>query len=142
MKQEVSLYNANGVQVTSARFVANGTTFALANISSVQKIIVKADKSMSLWAMVGAIAFGICGCGGLSFTAYDNSPIWRIAGVLGVLGALGLAALWLAIIFIPKDRYAVRIHTNAGESNAFVSTDGSEIDRIVGALNQAIISRG
>lgn len=45
-------------------------------------------------------------------------------------------------IFTIKNQYAVRISTNAGEVNSIVSKDRDYIQKIVNALNEAIIHRG
>ncbi|HCW06926.1 MAG TPA: hypothetical protein DGG95_06135 [Cytophagales bacterium] len=58
--------------------------------------------------------------------------------VLGGIVAV-IAALWL---FTIKDEYSVRISTNAGEANSLTSKDQNYIQKIVDALNDAIIHRG
>ncbi len=59
----------------------------------------------------------------------------RTAGAILLVSGI----IWLTSI---KDEYAVRISTNAGETNSLVSKDKSYIQEIVDALNEAIINRG
>lgn len=57
--------------------------------------------------------------------------------ILGV--AIALAALiWLLNM---KNNYAVRISTNAGESNSLTSADKAYVQQIVNAFNEAIVYR-
>ncbi|MDO3641277.1 DUF6232 family protein [Mucilaginibacter sp. L3T2-6] len=60
------------------------------------------------------------------------------AGVAGLI----FTALGIIILFAIKNEFAVRISTNSGESNSIISKDKTYIQKIVNALNEAIIHRG
>ena len=54
-----------------------------------------------------------------------------------ILACIG--GLWYYSI---KDEYSVRISSNSGEANGFRSKDKDYIQKIVNALNDAMIHRG
>jgi len=62
-------------------------------------------------------------------------PNTRIFGVF-------LLVVAIALLFLIKNEFAVRISTNSGESNSIVSKDKAYIQKIVNALNDAIVHRG
>ncbi|MAB38696.1 MAG: QacE [Aequorivita sp.] len=120
--QEKMFYQDSTVTVTQSRYIAGSKTYAMRNISSVS--LFKIDKSRT-----GAILLLIVGILLLFFEGI------RVVGV--ILAILG--GIWL---FSIKDEYSVRISTNAGEANSLVSKDQAYIQKVVNALNDAIIHRG
>jgi Family of unknown function (DUF6232) len=72
-------------------------------------------------------------CIGAIVLCYDET--WEIGLFVVIIGIL-----WF--ISVNKDEYAVRISTNSGESNSLVHNDEAYIQKIVDALNDAIIHRG
>jgi len=125
-RQETPFFTDNSVTITNARAIIHGTTYALANVTSVRPWIVKKSTTplllgiLSLLAGLG-VAFGSAGCGGV---------------------VLLLGAVCLLVYFTSKDRYFVRIGTAGGEVDALVSTSFAYVNQIVTALNNAIIHRG
>lgn len=121
-QQEKNFYQDNNVTVTQSRYIAGSKTYAMRNISSVS--IFKIDKSRT-----GAILFLVMG---ILLLIPEGKRVF--GGILAIIGGI-----WLYSI---KDEYAVRISTNAGEANSLVSKDQAYIQKIVNALNDAIIHRG
>jgi hypothetical protein len=119
---ETIFYQDANVTVTQSRFIASSKTYAMRNISSVSLFKIEKSKTGPL------ILMGL----GLLLLFGDGT---RVMGV--ILIVVGL--FWIMNI---KDEYSVRISTNAGESNSLVSKDESYIQKIVNALNEAIIHRG
>ena len=122
IQNESTFYQDSRVTVTQSRFVTQAKTYAMRNISSVHvfEIIKSKTKAMLL------VLFGIA-------LLFSGKTI--IIGV--ILIALGI--WWFIYI---KNEYAVRISTNAGETNSIISKDKIYIQKIVNALNEAIIHRG
>jgi hypothetical protein len=113
--------NEGGIQVTTARFVAKGRTYALSGITSVSLYQIKPRRGL-------VIAFAI-----ISFIAFSQHS--------SILGAvfLGFAVIgW----FANPPTYSVRLMTASGESDAFTAKDRSQVERVVHALNEAIVARG
>lgn len=121
-KTEVTFYQEGNVIVTQSRFVTASKTYAMRNISSV--FLYEIVKSRKL--PIALVVIGI-----LMLTS-DSARIFGLC----------VLALGIALLFLIKNEFAVRISTNAGESNSIVSKDRAYIQRIVTALNEAIIHRG
>jgi hypothetical protein len=121
-QQEKVFFQDSLVTVTQSRFMASGKTYAMRNISSVSNFQIKKSKA-------GAIAFIIFGA--LMLFSEDS----RGFGIgLAILGAI-----WLYFI---KDSFSVKINSNSGEANGFISKDRAYVQQIVDAVNEAMVYRG
>ncbi|MCB0465793.1 MAG: hypothetical protein KDC78_09005 [Aequorivita sp.] len=120
--QEKMFYQDSTVTVTQSRYIAGSKTYAMRNISSVS--LFKIDKSRT-----GAILLLVVG---ILLLFPEGTRV--VGGIIAILGGI-----WL---FSIKDEYSVRISTNAGEANSLVSKDQVYIQKVVNALNDAIIHRG
>lgn len=119
---ETTFYKDINVIVTQSRYVTQSKTYAMRNISSVHVFeIIKSRKFPLILIVIGIL---------LLFSG-DT----RIVGII-------LAVVGAVILFVTKNEYAVRISTNSGEANSIISKDKIYIQKIVNALNQAIIHRG
>lgn len=119
---EKDFYVDQLVKVTQSRFIVGAKTYAMRNISSVS--LYKIEKSRFIPIVLIVI--------GVLMLLGENT---RFFGVF--LVGLGVTWLWLL-----KDEYAVRISTNAGEVNSIQSVDQAYVQRIVDALNNALVHRG
>lgn len=120
--QEKVFYQDKNVTVTQSRFIANGKTFAMRNISSVTNYRIEAGKGFAYFMIFI----------GFLFLFADSFRVF--GGIMIVIGIL--------VIVIQKDTYAVRISSNSGEANALESPDEPYIQKIVDAVNQAMVHRG
>lgn len=118
-EQEKVFYQSPDVTVTQSRFLAGGKTYAMRNISSVEVGRIKARKR-------GAKFFIIIG---ILFLIAESTRFWG-----GILVMLGL--VWFLLL---KDKYSVRINSNSGEVDGYISKDKELIQNIVNAVNNAII---
>lgn len=119
---EVKFYQDASVTVTQSRYITNSKTYAMRNISSVHIFeIIKSKKLPVILIVIGVLML-----------LADNL---RVAGFF-------VLALGVALLFLIKNEYAVRISTNSGEANSIVSKDRVYIQMIVDVLNEAIIHRG
>lgn len=117
-----------GVTVTNARFVTADQTFAMRNVSAVKLTVQPARRMGGL--IVGSILVLL----GLPALV---AGVWALGLVLAPLGGL---LVWLALR--KQDGYAVVVTTNGGDAQALQHTDRGLIERVVAAINQAIIARG
>lgn len=124
---EETFLNEGGVQVTNARFVVPGQTYALSGVTSVSIHEKKPKRIGPIFLFI--IGF-FCLMGGLSGSS---------GAFVAALVFIGLGVLWW---ISNSTKYAVRLMTASGESDALPSKDGAFIKRIVEALNNAIIHRG
>ncbi len=113
-----------GVTVTQARFVHGAQTFAMSNVTSVGSA--RTDPSRR-----GPIVLVVLGV--VLILAHQAASI-----AFGVLLA-GLGAWWYQS---QKPTHVVLLRSASGESRAFSSKDKTQVDRIVAAVNSAIVARG
>ncbi|WP_343533256.1 DUF6232 family protein [Pedobacter sp.] len=121
-QNETQFYKDSKVTVTQSRYVTDSKTYAMRNISSVHVFEIVKNRSLPIAMII---------IGGLMLLG-DGI---RVAG--GVILLIGIL-----ILVLIKNEYAVRISTNSGEANSIVSRDKIYIQKIVDALNDAIIHRG
>lgn len=121
-KTEITFYQDGNVIVTQSRFVTASKTYAMRNISSV--FIYEIIKSRKLPIVLLVI--------GVLLLTSDSARLFGFC----------LLAAGIGLLLVIKNEFAVRISTNAGESNSIVSRDKAYIQQIVNALNEAIIYRG
>ena len=122
VQSEVTFYQNGNVTVTQSRYVTHAKTYAMRNISSVHVVeLVKSRKLPVIMIVIGLLMMLVSEA--------------RVAGLL-ILGG------GIALLFLIKNEFAVRISTNSGELDSVVSKDKMQIQKIVSALNEAIIHRG
>ncbi len=120
MSEEKVFFENADVKVTSARFVTFGKTQALSGITAVSSHYISPKRTLPIvLGVVGLICF--------SFS-------WVLAVLLIVL-----AVVWWVL---QKTDYFVRLESASGITDAFTSKDQELINKIVEALNDAIIHRG
>lgn len=124
--QEVTLHRDELVTVTSARAIVQGTTYAVANMTSVRMFTVKKSRTPIVYGILGLVVALLVGLGGSPWAL-----IFAVAGGFGIL-----------FFFLLKDRHFVRIGTAGAEHDAIWSHDEAYIRRVVEALNNAVIHRG
>lgn len=121
------------VEITTARAVVKGKTYAVKNITSVAVATIPASRLNGiLLAVIGAaVLFFASGSILAGRTTFEINP----GHVVGLI----LFALGVALAVLTKAKYAVKIHTAGVEQDMLVSTDYAAISRVVEALNRAII---
>jgi type IV secretory pathway VirB2 component (pilin) len=120
--EEKMFYETSNVSVSNSRFIVDGQTYAMSNVTSVKTGLEKAKKGAGIIiAIIGlVILFGV------------PSYLWGI--IITIVGVLAFLAA--------KDKYSVILSTSAGENQALISEDKSYIESVVAALNESIVSRG
>ena len=119
--EETTFFQNDGVRVTNARFVVDGQTFALSNITSVKT----SQKSPGrLWPILLVIVGGL-------MAISTGQYAWLILLLAG--------GGWLVL---QKTMYHVLLHTAGGETSALRSYQKEYVESVVTALNNAIVHRG
>ncbi|MFN3883121.1 MAG: DUF6232 family protein [Nitrincola lacisaponensis] len=121
--EEKIFFNQGNVSVSNSRFIVDGQTYAMSNVTSVKSGVTAPDR-------VGAIMLAVIGLACL----FGSGWIF-IAGL--VLIALAVLS-WIK----KKAKYSVILNTSSGENQALVSEDQSYIANVISSLNEAIVSRG
>jgi hypothetical protein len=126
MEEQVFLQEGD-VSVSNARATLGGKTYAMANITSVAMAVTPASRKLGIIiAIVGFLIF---------LAGASNSTGGALFGILVLAGGTALAAM-------AKATYVVRLGSASGEADGLTSKDRAFIDRIVGALNKAMVARG
>ncbi len=129
MTEETTFYSDNqGVRVTNTRLIVDNTTHAMANIASVATTTTNPSYTGPLLLIAAGVIMFLATIGG-------RSPESAIIGVIVV--ALGV--LWWRG---KKPTYHLRITSSSGESNALWSKNRNYVDKVVQAINEAMIHRG
>ena len=117
---EQIFFEYDDVKVTSSRFISGGQTYAMSNVTSVKPYEKKPSR---FWGVVVLLFGGIVAMNSLA-------PGLIIAGC---------AALYL---YYQKPVFHVLLSTSAGETKALVTYQRDYLDKVIAALNDAIIARG
>jgi hypothetical protein len=118
--EEKLFFEHETVKVTNSRFIVDGQTFAMNNITSVKALVKKPSR-------IGPVLLIIVG----ALLAFNAPPIGIIVALPGVI--------WL---LLQKTVYHIMLHTSGGETSALKSYQRPYVDQVVGALNNAIVARG
>lgn len=129
MSEEVTYYSDRTIEVTSARAVFGEKTYALANITSVT--MEERPTSRIPGIVIAIVGVGVAACTG----SLNKSSSGIVIGILVMIAGIVIAAL-------ANPRYVVRLGSASGESDAFVSKNRGHVQRVVNAVNEAIIRRG
>ncbi|MCA6217776.1 hypothetical protein KGA65_14655 [Ideonella sp. B7] len=119
--EEKTFFEYEGVKVTNARFVVDGQTFAMGNVTSVKPVEVRPSR-------VGPLLVGIFGA------VFLLGANYIIALVL-----LALAAAWW---HGQKTMFHIMLRTSGGETKALSTHQRNYLEQVTQALNEAIVHRG
>jgi hypothetical protein len=130
MTDEIAVYQDDNIHVTNLRAMLQGKTYAMANVTSVSMFTQFGNKTPGV---IVAVLGGLMLLGAL--------PSSEMRGCFGIFGLLMLV-IGIAIAAAANDVYWVRIGSASGETNALSSRDRDYIQRVVDAMNEAIVRRG
>jgi ABC-type siderophore export system fused ATPase/permease subunit len=120
--EEKIFFEEDDVSVSNSRFIVNGQTFAMGNVTSVKTGVEEAKKG-------GAIVIGIIGL----LLLFSGKALLVSIIIIGV---------GILVFNAAQDKYSVVLSTSSGENQALTSGDKSYIEKVVVALNDAIVSQG
>ncbi|MFN8477571.1 MAG: DUF6232 family protein [Kouleothrix sp.] len=126
---EVMYYSQGNVQISNARVVLGGVTYAMANITSVAIAEQPANKKPGIALTVVGALIAICTLGSQS-------------AIGGLIFGLILVGIGVLLLISEKPQYFVRLGSASGETNGLVSPDRNYIVAVVNAINEAIVKRG
>ncbi|MGQ2966413.1 DUF6232 family protein, partial [Methylophilus sp.] len=117
-------------------FIVRSQTYAMQSVTSVKPGVVKPSRVVaSAFILIGVLLLAAELLDLELLTLLDHKGVLLVAGAVAIL--IGLIA-W----YLEKPRYSVILHTSAGEHHALVSDNKQDIEHVLQALNQAIVSRG
>ncbi len=124
MDEKVFLNN-QGVSVSNSRFIVDGQTYAMNNVTSVKTDVSQPSRAANILFIVLGVLVLLGGGGGASI-------------VVGLLMVVASVYFWTK----NKPKHLVVLNTSSGETQALESQDEAFIERVVSALNESIVSRG
>ncbi|HEY98592.1 MAG TPA: zinc ribbon domain-containing protein [Dehalococcoidia bacterium] len=129
--------DAAGIRITSTRVIIPGrtssegpSTYSMANITSVKTV----KRGPSLGVVIVMAIIGACFIAAQYGFEMDNE-ILTVVGIVFIVVGLALAILL-------KPTYYLQIVSASGEIDALESKSKESIDRVVTAINEALIKRG
>lgn len=117
------------ITVTDTRLRIGGTTYAMANITSVS--VRRSPPNRAPGIIIAVLSFFIIGAG--VFFLESEESLYVGAGVF-ILG--------LVIAALAKGSYFMRVSSAAGETRHLYSSDRGSIDPVVAAIERAMVIRG
>lgn len=148
MAQTDKVFYTDGheVTVTDTTFKVNKREYKLLRITRHGLLTIKPHRAPGAFTLIIGLLI-------LAIGAYDLLPATTVGEIrianrwvdandlCVVIGSLIALAGFLGIVLV-KPKYAVRISTAEGESNAVVSKQQEYIRQIIDGLNRAFIARG
>lgn len=128
--EEKVFFNFDGITVSNSRFIVRSQTYAMQSVTSVKPGVVEPKRGVAILLMFIGFLLLI----GVMLELYDT-------GVLLIAGAIAII-IGLISLYIEKPRYSVILNTAAGEHHAVISDRKQDIEHVLQALNEAIVSRG
>jgi hypothetical protein len=116
------------VTVTITRAIIGGKAYALANITSVSSHEEKPNRTFAILLIIVSVIAFFAGA-----SSQEPSAIFRGSAFLIVGGLIAASQ---------KSKFWVRIASASAESNAIWALDPAYIQKVVGAINTAIVGRG
>ncbi|MBI4200545.1 MAG: hypothetical protein HY535_08765 [Chloroflexi bacterium] len=120
MAKEKTFFQSEEVTVTNSRFMVGSKTFAMSNITSVKA----SEQEPKRLYSIGLIVLGV----------------FVLTGSVGI--GVVISGIGVAWLLMQKTKYHVTLTTAAGESSALGSKQREYIEKVVQALNEAIVARG
>jgi hypothetical protein len=118
--EEKTFFEYDDVKVTNARFISGGQTYAMSNLTSVKTF---EEKPKRFWGIL-IFLFGLM--------ALNSSTV------------VGIAICAAAAFYLYKQKtvFHIMLATSSGETSALKTYQPEYLNKVVGALNNAIIHRG
>jgi hypothetical protein len=120
------LFDECGVFVSQSRFVSGGKTYAMSGITSIGSEIVNPSKKGPILGMLIGLFMAIAGFTGVN---HGGGPTMVVGLVVFAIGLL---------VFISRKT----VHMVVLRSASSEQTDSALVQRIIDALNQAVVIRG
>lgn len=133
MAEEKNIYEKGKIKITNVRAVFGSKTYAISDITSIEKGLIRTSGSLSLLLFITGFMFGLFGFLD-SFSSFHRE-MWLLA-VLLLIGGFG------SVFLGGKPQYFIRFSSSAGEIRTYTSYDQAEIEAIVKALREAIARKG
>lgn len=121
--EESIYFSYEGISVSNTRFIVNGQPILIKSVTTVESKTLKPKLTFARVCLFGGLAL---------LFGNDNLPY------IGFFSIVYGAMLWL----LATPKYAVVIHTVAGDIQAFIGENILDVEKVLTAFNVAIALRG
>ncbi len=121
--EESIYFSHRGISVSNSKFIVNGKPIPIKHVTTVEKRKLGPNLTLEKVCLIGGLAL-LFGSASLRF--------------VGIFSLIYGAVLWL----LSTPRYAVVIHTLAGNIQAVIGENVLDVENVLTALNVAIALRG
>jgi hypothetical protein len=118
--EEKTFFEYEDVKVTNARFVSGGQTYAMSNVTSVKSFEQKPKRLGGIIVLLIGLAIAM------------SAPVVGIP----------IAAICGFYLYKQKTLYHIMLATSSGETSALKTDQREYLQKVVSALNEAIVHRG
>lgn len=128
MSEQV-LYDADGITITTKRFVTKTSVYQLSNVASISSHKVLPSLTPSI------LFFSLSTCSLLAAIAQD-------AFADGLIYWIGFVALMICGVLLVKTRkpsWCLRLATSSGQLNAYITRDQKQFGEIYRSLQEAMV---
>jgi hypothetical protein len=137
MSQTVSeqvVLDQSGVFISNCRVISAGQTHAMSGVTSFRRLVESPSKAGPVIAMLAGACMVIISRFGVYLPRGTSDPLLWVG--------IGLFVLGLLVLLTTKSIHSVVIHCASGEVKSLPSKDEALIQKILDALNQAVVIRG
>jgi hypothetical protein len=128
---EITLLKEGNVKITSSRVMIGTKSYALSDIMSVR---VHENEPRLFTPIFFMLMVGVC----LALVALTNMQ--ELSHYLTIGSYIGVTT-FILFLLSRKTKYSVRVKSSVGELNILEAQDKDHVEKIVGAMNEAIINR-
>ena len=121
--EERTFFEHEDVKVTNSRFITGGQTYAMHNVTSVKSTKKEPNRTGGMVVFLLGLALAV------------GSPENPVFGVILIIGA----AYYL---YQQKTTYHIMLTTSGGETSALTTHQPEYLNKVISALNEAIVYRG
>lgn len=133
---ETLFYSDDNVQVTNARLIVGGQTYAMRNVTSVRGVEVT-PSHVAVYALT--LAAGVSALIAAAFLQEN----WKLpVGWLFIVVAIFFSVFAYFVKNSLRSTFQIWINTAGAEQRAMQSRDANTVSAILDAINRSIVSRG
>ncbi len=137
MQDESVFLNSGNVYVSNARVTIGGTTYATANLTSVEGRVAPPKRGCALALIIFG---GIALAGGCMAVLSDPNSVGNSLGSCALsVAIIAAGVVWFKAL---KPTYRVLLASASGQVEALSSKDEELIDSVIAAINAAMVHRG
>lgn len=128
---EEQIYSDKNFQITNARVLVGGTTYALRNITSVKMTVTPAHYGCVITMIIVTImvVFGVVVSVSEGSVGIAAAALFLVLCLIGTVKAFQDA----------KPDFHIELHSASGEARVYTARDKEYVEKIVDSINEAMV---